>query len=318
MISCTEFIPLYSEFFKYLESRGGYRAVVKYWEYVSDNRLGDTNNPFTLASFIERDGGFFGAVNYWNLTLKEEACDLLQITNPKEKYSYTLMRHCPSKGRLLELQHVEPYPHYCEHCKVIFSRLLEKHGIVYERDHSMVDRAMCSSILYEKGNKPAIDFTRPTPECEVVDMKADENKYLHPGFHISLDIALRYCGLTYGLDAAVSFLKKYTHDYYAPQISLVKEGGLKALEEWIKSVYRSEEHEEYVHTVIDNGRLTVTVDKCPAIEFMNKVNHTPSPSHIETTRTLYATVAEECGMTFVLEYFDIKDGKAKYYFEKED
>ena len=28
MISCTEFIPLYSEFFKFLEKRGGHDAVM--------------------------------------------------------------------------------------------------------------------------------------------------------------------------------------------------------------------------------------------------------------------------------------------------
>ena len=30
MISCTEFIPLYSEFFKYLDKDGGHDAVMEY------------------------------------------------------------------------------------------------------------------------------------------------------------------------------------------------------------------------------------------------------------------------------------------------
>ena len=33
MISCTEFIPVYSELFKYLEEeKGGHDEVVRYWE----------------------------------------------------------------------------------------------------------------------------------------------------------------------------------------------------------------------------------------------------------------------------------------------
>ncbi len=32
MISCTEFIPAYSELFKFLHERGGREAVVKFWE----------------------------------------------------------------------------------------------------------------------------------------------------------------------------------------------------------------------------------------------------------------------------------------------
>ena len=31
MISCTEFIPLYSELFAFLERIGGYDAVLDYW-----------------------------------------------------------------------------------------------------------------------------------------------------------------------------------------------------------------------------------------------------------------------------------------------
>ena len=315
MISCTEFIPLYSEFFKYLENCGGYGAVLDYWKYVSENRLGDKNNPLTLASFVERDGGFLGAVNYWNLTLKEEACDLLQIYNPKKRYSYTLMRHCPSKGRLLELNHVEPYPHYCEHCKVIFSLLLGKHGVVYERDHSMVDRACCSSILYEEGNKPTIDYTKPTKDCIVTDMKASDNKYLHPGFHISCDFALRYCGETYGDGAVIDFLKKYTRDYYAPVIEKIKSGGLTVLYDFIASIYTAEEASDSLHMTVGENTLTVKIDKSPAISFMHSVNHTPSKYHIEGTRTVLGTIAEECGLEFNLKYFNIEDGSALYTFK---
>ena len=39
MISCTEFIPAYSELFKYLEKVGGKDAVISFWEYLSDNFL---------------------------------------------------------------------------------------------------------------------------------------------------------------------------------------------------------------------------------------------------------------------------------------
>ena len=56
MISCTEFIPLYSEFFKFIESKGGHDAVVRYWEYISDYSIGDKTNPNSLISFVEKYG----------------------------------------------------------------------------------------------------------------------------------------------------------------------------------------------------------------------------------------------------------------------
>ena len=36
MVSCTEFIPFYSEFFKYLEDKNGKEEVIRYWEFISD------------------------------------------------------------------------------------------------------------------------------------------------------------------------------------------------------------------------------------------------------------------------------------------
>ena len=50
MISCTEFIPAYSELFKYLQKIGGKAAVVRFWEYHSDNVLGN------LKSLVEAKG----------------------------------------------------------------------------------------------------------------------------------------------------------------------------------------------------------------------------------------------------------------------
>ena len=44
MISCTEFIPLYSEFFKYLDKDGGHDAVMEYWNYLSVSTQKLTDN----------------------------------------------------------------------------------------------------------------------------------------------------------------------------------------------------------------------------------------------------------------------------------
>ena len=100
MISCTEFIPLYSEFFKYLEAKGGHDEVVKYWIHISDTSIGDKTNPNSLAYKCEKFGGFKGAIAYWGHTLTEEACDLLEIESDEKKFRYSHMRHCPSKENM--------------------------------------------------------------------------------------------------------------------------------------------------------------------------------------------------------------------------
>ena len=68
MIPCTHFIPAYSELFKFLEEKGGPRAVHDFWCYLSDNFLGN------LRDLVEKHG-LEGCWQYWNHTLNEEAAD---------------------------------------------------------------------------------------------------------------------------------------------------------------------------------------------------------------------------------------------------
>ena len=323
MISCTEFIPLYSEFFKYLEKHDGPDAVMEYWYHISDSSIGDETNPNSLASKCELYGGFEGAKAYWGHTLTEEACDFLKVYDYKNKYIYSHMRHCPSRGMLNEFSHVEPYHNYCEHCKVIYSRVLEKYGIEYIRDHTDIENAECRSILYEKGNCPSIDWNNITDKeakalktdenIEIVDLKTEDNKYLHRDFHLSGDLALAYCGEKYGDASVVEFLTDYVKNYYAPVIDKINKNGINELKEWIEKIYVTEEASELLRTEIDSNVLKVKVLKSPVIEYMRSLNQEPSKCYIEETRTLYKVIAESCNMEFEMLYYH-DDGATEFQF----
>ena len=58
-----------------------------------------------------------------------------------------VMHHCPSKGRLLEFKHLTPYPDYCEHCDLLYRRILEPMGYQYDVGHvpSVIRRSARSS-----------------------------------------------------------------------------------------------------------------------------------------------------------------------------
>ena len=317
MISCTEFIPLYSEFFKYLEARGGHDAVLTYWYYISDNSIGDKTNPHSLISFIERDadGPLQGAMKYWDHTLTEEACDVLKVKDFNRPSCYSHMRHCPSRGMLNDLKHIEPYYDYCGHCDVIYQRVLEKYGVIHKMDLSKIDNAECFGYLYMEGDEPdermrSIDETKT-----VVDMRADDNKYLHRDFHLSGDLALKYCGEMFGDGEVIGFLREFTKNYYSPQIERIKREGLPAFKEWIEKTYEVEESSHLIKTELSDGLLTVTVDRCPVIEYMRSLNQEPSKYYVEETRTVYGTVAEECGYGFTLEYYR-EDGGARFTFSQ--
>ena len=138
MVSCTEFIPLYSELFKYLDKKGGKDEVLKYWNYISDKfveqRLGDEIKKHGLK----------GCWNYWNKSLNEEACDFTMTYDEEKNFFEIDMKGCPSRGMINRLSYMNPYPDYCGHCKVLYSRVLKKYGIEpFDSDYSKVADCQC-------------------------------------------------------------------------------------------------------------------------------------------------------------------------------
>jgi len=136
MISCTEFIPAYSELFKFLHERGGKAAVVAFWEHLSDTFL---DNLRDLAAAK----GLAGCFEYWTHTLSEEAADFRMELDEAAGVFTIEMRRCPSMARLTETQHIEPYEFYCEHCDTLYRRVLEPLGFEYEVDLSDCRNARC-------------------------------------------------------------------------------------------------------------------------------------------------------------------------------
>ncbi len=316
MFSCTEFIPLYSEFFKFLEKKGGHDAVMEYWFHISDEGVGDKTNPNSLAYNCEKLGGFEGAIAYWTHAHTEEVSDLFEYVDLKKCFRITHMRHCPSRGMLNDLKHIEPYYDYCAHCNVIYERVLKNYGLVYERDNSMTYNAECRGFLYQKGNKPDIDWCNITDEemrqmktedVKIADMKPEDNKYLHRDFHLLGDMALKYCADKFGYEALIEFLSEYVKNYYAPLIENIKKCGLTALKEWIEKVYEIEESSELLKCELSENSLRVTVEKSPVIEYMHSLGKEPTEYYIEETRVLYSVVASECRYEFDLEYYN-EDG----------
>jgi hypothetical protein len=140
MISCTEFIPAYSELFKFLERKGGEKAVSDYWEYLSSEGLANLRDLVAAH-------GIRGCFLYWSHTLNEEAAGFT-MTLDEEAGEFSIQMHqCPSKSRLLEYLHLEPYHNYCGHCDILYRRVLEPMGYQFEYDLSECDKAKCKITI---------------------------------------------------------------------------------------------------------------------------------------------------------------------------
>ena len=149
-----------------------------------------------------------------------------------------------------------------------------------------------------------------------IDRKAGDNKYLHRDFHVTADIGLSYVGEHYGMDGVKEYLTDFAKSYYLLLANEVKEKGLIAIEDYLKKIFLAEERIEYLTTNLDGNTLNVKISKCPAIEFFKEIGHPVSKWYGETTKTVYAVLAQMAGLKFDLKYYNDSDGSAEYDFIK--
>ncbi len=304
MVSCTEFIPLYSELFKYLEDIGGHNEVVRYWEYISDTYVADL-----LGKEVESKG-LRGCWDYWTKSLNEEACDFRMELDEKNGTFSIDMRYCPSRGRLNGYKHMEPYHDYCGHCALLYARQLEKFDIEMEEfDVSRIDEAKC--VL-----KFRTETKKKNGEKLHMDRRAADNEYFHRDFHISAKRGLEYVGEKYGDEAVCEYLTRFAKAYYALIAEKVKKDGLVALCEHIQGTYDIEKASGNVKCKLSENELTVSVLECPGVRYIKQSDNDPTKWYVELTRTVNKAIADMCGLCFELLSYNEEDGAAQYVFRK--
>ena len=123
MISCTEFILAYNELFAFIEERHGRQELIRFWEELADEFLHNLRD-------LVAEKGLAGMHEYWTHTLTEEGADQTMTLSDDE---FRLEMHqCPSVAILRQSKHITPFPDYCEHCKVLYRRVIEPFGFKCE------------------------------------------------------------------------------------------------------------------------------------------------------------------------------------------
>ena len=311
MISCTEFIPAYSELFSFLDENYGRAEVDAFWKYlfVPDGK------GIPLIGFVEREG-IRGCWSYWTGTLNEEAADFTMYLNEKRGFYYNVMHKCPSKGRLLQLKDeigITPYHDYCLHCDS-YRSAVEKVGLKYIYNFDGIDEAACSMLIYD----PRIFDGRVIIDEDtlVMDRKASDNEYFHPDFHSSLNMGIDYVAKEHGETALRAFLIRYTENVYGKTIAAVKERGLPALAAMIRDTYEKEKALNLMTTALTGDTLTVTVAECPGVKHLRKTGREVSAWYGCTTEMVMQTIADRCGLKFAMIRYDEETGAAEYRFEQ--
>lgn len=312
MISCTEFIPAYSELFLFLDENYGKAEVERFWAYL----FAPTGDGIPLINFVKREG-IRGCFSYWAGTLNEEAADFTMYLNEKAGWFMLDMHHCPSKGRLLEMAEKEgfrPYQNYCLHCDG-YRAAVEKISLRYLYNFTGIDHAACSILIYD----PKVFDGRVLVDAETVVMrrKAADNPYFHKDFHSSMNMGIHYLGEHFGKQTVEAYLKQYTQKLYSDVIADYKKRGLCAITEKIRQTYENEQAPNVLSIKETASDIDVVISKCPAVTHLHQTGRQVSPWYRYTTQAVMQTLAEACKIQFYMESYDEQTGAAHYRFTKE-
>ena len=311
MISCTEFIPVYSELFSFLDKNYGREEVDRFWSYL----FTPDGNGIALINFLKKEG-IKGCYSYWNISLNEESADFSMYLNEKDGWFKIDMHHCPSKGRLLELKDktgIEPYKDYCLHCDH-YRESVEKIGLEYFYDFSGTDKASCSILVYDP---------KKFPKKMIVDentvqthRNAADNEYFHKDFHNSTNAGVQYLAERHGEEALHRYLRGTFTKLYADALEEIKKHGIHAIQAALEERYRKDKCNDVLTVSEENGKTLFHIDYCPAVRHFNETGKKVSKYFHLITKTMLEIFGEYAGLSVTREYHDPTTGKAVYSFVK--
>ncbi len=309
MISCTEFIPAYSELFTFLEQRHGRAEVDRFWEYL----FKPDGKGIPLVNFVKKEG-IRGCFTYWAGSLNEEDADFTMYLNEKRGFFKIKMHRCPSKGRLLELKDrigITPYHDYCLHCDH-YRAAVAQVGLNYTFDCTDTDKAACSILITDPklfDGRVILDA-----DTEVMDRRAGDNEYFHRDFHSSTNRGIHYVGTNYGLEAVREYLVQYAKHVYAHLN--IAQSGLNGIKTLILDTYQKEKASDAIEITDTEGGFAVEVKYCPAVKHLHSIDREVSPFFRYTTEFVMEELAAECGATFTMQSYDEATGASRYTLTK--
>ena len=330
MISCTEFIPAYSELFKFIDQKSGRQAVYDFWNWLFQPEKSPLND--LLAEY-----GMLGLWKNWYVVYTEEACDNTMIQNLREGWHASCMHSCPSKGRFAKLGYMEPFDEYCKHCEC-YDITFKKYGIQSVGDSRGEDRASCRGIKFDPkvfkgdakamvesmyqcemngGCKIGIDDTQCPlyrPDNMVLRTTAEDYKYLHPGFHRSMALGASFVMKHYGMDGLKEYLTQFTRAFHVPLLKAIQEKGLSAIAEYMQWLYDIEEAPDALEMAQTEKDLLITIHYCPAVKFLKNEDFPLDESFACCTSMVYDALAEASGLGFEMIRYDHDTGAAQFRF----
>ena len=134
----------------------------------------------------------------------------------------------------------------------------------------------------------------------VLDCEATAHEYLHKDFHGALCYGIKYLDEHFGREATAAYLREVGRSCYASLIQLIKNEGLNVLDRHWNEVFTREGGKFTIER--RGGTLVLTVQECPAIAHLKKINQFFTPRYCETTVVVNDTICSQAGYACSTEY----------------
>lgn len=134
------FYPLILATFKFIERKYGYKVLQRYWRELAEEYYREEVLKF-------REGGISEWERFWKKYLSREPRAEFNIEKYK-KEMHLHIKQCPAYYWLKEFKRRIP-PWYCEHCRVMLTRMAEISGVEFTLKE---ENGSCLQIVREKKN----------------------------------------------------------------------------------------------------------------------------------------------------------------------
>ena len=154
------------------------------------------------------------------------------------------------------------------------------------------------------------------PGTKVLHTTSDGYKYLHPDFHVSMALCLKYGYEQYGEEGLREYLTQFTLAFHKPLLAKAQETGLAAIVEYLTWLYNEEEASDALELKLSEEALDVTVHYSPAVKHFKTRQFVPHECYAMGTSVVYETIAKESGFGFEMISYNHDNGAAKFRFWK--
>ena len=134
----------------------------------------------------------------------------------------------------------------------------------------------------------------------VLDLRPSEHVYFHPEFHGALARAIVHLDQRYGPGAAERFLRRVARNVFGGLADSMRREGLDALEGHWRSVFAIEGGECRIER--EPGLLTLTVDDCPVVRFLQRTGRWLTPRFCEATVVVNDELCRMAGLECSCRY----------------